>query len=103
MTRLMNLDRLRTVIEEALSVSVEGIQLPGITKAVARGPVLSSEQLQRLAAQLEQHGQSEIRLSAEVELYLRISNTDLLGSIECTAFRVRIEADDNHLRAVASL
>src|ERR1700692_4657271 len=63
---------------------------------------VSSEQLQEGSAQLEQHDHSEIALSAEVELFLRISNMDLLSSIECTEFRVSVNAGTDNLRAVAS-
>jgi hypothetical protein len=102
MTRLMDLNRLRGVIEEALSVSVQEIQLPGIAGAALRNVVVSSGQLQQVASQLEQGDHGEIRLSAEVELYLRISNTDVLSAIETTAFRVKVGADVGDLRAVAS-
>jgi hypothetical protein len=102
MRRLMGLDRIRTVIEEAISVSVQAVQVPGIADAELRSASLSSKQLQRVAAQIEQHGHSELRLSAEVELFLRISNTDVLSSIEPTAFRVGVDADEDDLRAVAS-
>jgi hypothetical protein len=102
MRRLMGLDRIRTVIEEAISVSVQAVQVPGIADTELRSASLSSKQLQRVTAQIEQHGHSELRLSAEVELFLRVSNTDVLSSIERTAFRVRVEADENDLRAVAS-
>jgi len=98
----MDLDRIRTVIEEALAVSVQGVQLPGIAEAGVRKAALSSAQLQRVANELDQNGQGEIRFSADVELFLRVSNTDVLGSIECTGFRVRLNADGNDLRAVAS-
>jgi hypothetical protein len=100
--KLMDFDRILTVIEEALSVFVQGIQLPGIAGAEIKKVAVSSKQLQRIAAQLERHGHSEIKLQAEVELFLRISNTDVLSSIECTDFRVLANADENALRAVAS-
>src|SRR5271165_3566622 len=98
----MDLDIIRTVIEEAVSVSVQGIQLPGIAGAEIKKVAVSSKQLHRVAAQLEQHGHSEIKLQAEVELFLRISNTDVLSSIECADFRVLVSADGNVLCAVAS-
>jgi hypothetical protein len=102
MGRPMDLDKIRTVIEEALSVSAQGVQLPGIADAEVRKAAVSSEQLQQIAARIEQHGHGEITLSAEVELFLRVSNTDVLSSIECIAFRVKVNADHNDLRAVAS-
>lgn len=77
----MDLDRIRTVIEEAVSVSVQGVQLPGIAGAEIKKVAVSSKQLQRVAAHLEQHGHGEIKLQAEVELFLRVSNTDVLSSI----------------------
>jgi hypothetical protein len=45
---------------------------------------------------------SESIVAAEVELFLRISNTDALLSIEPTEFRVAVEAYENELRAAAS-
>lgn len=98
----MDLERIRGVIEEAVSVSVHGIQVPGIVDAAVRNAAVSSEQLERLANRLERHGHDEIKLSAEIELFLRVSNTDLLGAIECTEFRVRVNAEKNDLHAVAS-
>ena len=98
----MELDGIRTAIEKALCACVLDIQLPGIADGEAKPPVVSSEQLQWIAAQLEQHGHGEVKLVVEVELFLRISNTDVLSSIECTEFRVSINAEADHLRAVAS-
>lgn len=89
-------------MEEAVSVSVLGIKLAGIVSAAVRNAVISSAQLRRVATQLEQHGHGETSLSVEVELFLRISNTDVLSSIQSTAFRVRADADGNNLRAVAA-
>ncbi len=40
--------------------------------------------------------------SSEVELYLRISSTDVMSAIENTTFRVQVNADGDDLRAVAS-
>jgi hypothetical protein len=100
--RLIDSNRLRTVIEEALYVAMQGVQLPGIADAAVRKVAVSSEQLQRVAAELEQDGHGEIRLSAEVELFVRISNTDALSTIEGTVFLVRVTADENDLHAVAS-
>jgi hypothetical protein len=102
MRRPMDLDKIRTVIEEAVSVSVQGVQLLGIAHAAVRTAAVPSEQLQQVAGQLEQHGHGEIKLSAEVELFLHVSNTDVLSSIECAAFRVKVDANENDLRAVAS-
>jgi hypothetical protein len=102
MNKLTDLSRIRTVMDEAVSVALQGIQLPGIADAALKGAALSLEQLQWVAAQLEQHGHGEIKLVAEVELFLRISNTDVLSSIECTEFLVRVTADENDLHAVAS-
>jgi hypothetical protein len=98
----MDLGRIRGAIEEAVSLSVHGIQVPGIVDAGVRNAAVSSEQLERLANRLAQHGYDEIKLSAEIELYLRVSNTDLLGVIERTEFRVRVNAEENDLQAVAS-
>jgi hypothetical protein len=98
----MQLDKIRTAIEDAISISVHEIQLPGIEGADVQSVTGPSEQLQLLATQLEQRGQVEIRLSADVQLYLRISNTDVLRSIESTEFRVAVEADGIDLRAAAS-
>src|SRR5664279_5238825 len=98
----MNLDGIRTAIEKAVSHCVFGIQLPGIASAAVTKAVVSPEQLQRVAAQLEQHGKCEITLPAEVELVLRVSNIDALRSIECIEFRVTVNANAENLLAVAS-
>ncbi len=67
----MELDRIRTVMEEAISATVLGIHFPGIVGAAMKNVAISSEQLGRVATQLEQHGNGETSLSAEVELFLR--------------------------------
>jgi hypothetical protein len=97
----MDLDNLRTVIEEAVSVSVREIRLPGIVNATIRKADISSEEVQEVAAQLQLHGHGEIRISAQVELFLHVSNTELLSSVECTAFHIRSNADGDDLQAVA--
>ena len=97
----MDLDCICTAIDQALTVSVGGIQSPGIVGAAVRSAAISSEELQRVATHLERQGHTEIRLSAEVELFLRISNTDVLSSIESTVFSVSLGAEENDLRAVA--
>jgi len=94
--------RLSNAIDEAVSASVQGVKLPGIDGADVRTVTVSSKQLQRVAAQLEQYGQSEIRLSADVELYLRVSDTDVLRSIVSAEFRAAVEADGNDFCAGAS-
>jgi hypothetical protein len=98
----MDLINLRMLLEEALSVSVREIQLPGIVDAAVRNESVSSVQVQRVAAQLEQRGYAETTLSVEVELFLRVSNNELLGCIERTDFCVTLNAGENDLRATAS-
>jgi hypothetical protein len=102
MGRPVDLDKIRTVIEEALSACVHGVHLPGIADAEVRKGAVSSEQLQQIAVRIEQYGQAEIALSAEVELFLRVGNADVLSAIEFIAFRVRVDTDHDDLRAVAS-
>jgi hypothetical protein len=97
----MDLNVIRTAIKKAVSVCVDGIQLPGIIDAEVRKITVSSKQLQRVSTQLEQRGHSEITFSANVILILRISNTMCLPSIERTEFCVSVDADGDNLRAVA--
>jgi hypothetical protein len=98
----MDLNGIHIAIEKAVSACVDGIQLPGIVDAAVGNVAVSPEQLQQVAAQLEQHGHGEITISAEVELVLRVSNIDALRSIERTEFRVTVNADAENLLAVAS-
>ena len=99
---VMDLNRIRAAIEEAISVSVRNIQLPGIVDATVRSVAVTAQHLQPVAAQLARHGQSEIRLSAEVELLLQISNSDALSSVENTEYQVELHANGNDLSATAS-
>ena len=99
---LMDLDRLRSVMEKALSLAVQDVQLPGIAGADLRNAAVSARQLQQVAEDVKERCHSEIRLSAEVELYLRISNTDVLSAIEVTDFRVKVDACGDDLQAAAS-
>ena len=95
----MNLKMLRTAIEEAVSVPVSSIDLPGIVDAVVKRVAISP--MQKLATQLEQDSQTEVRLSTEVEFFLRISNADVLSSIQCLPFRVKVRTDEIGPQAVA--
>jgi hypothetical protein len=90
---------LRTAIEEAVSVPVSSIDLPGIVDAVVKRVAISP--MQKLATQLEQDSQTEVRLSTEVEFFLRISNADVLSSIQCLPFRVKVRTDEIGPQAVA--
>jgi len=63
---------------------------------------VSSEQLQHLASELEQHNHGEVRISVEIELFLCVSNTDVLSSIQRVAFRANVNAEGNKLGAVVS-
>jgi len=98
----IDLATLSAVIERALSLCVCEIQLPGIAGADLRNVEISSERLQRIAARLEKDSCTEIRLSAELELFLRISNTDVLSSVELTRFLVQVNLDQNSLCASAT-
>jgi hypothetical protein len=101
-TEPVELRGLLTKIKQAVCVSVRGIQLPGIYGAeVNEKLAISSEQLRRVAAELEQNGHSEIRLEALVELFLHFCN-GVLSSMERTEFLVKVNADENNLRATAS-
>jgi len=95
----MNIKMLRTAIEEAVSVPVSSIDLPGIVDAVVKRVAISP--MQKLATQLEQDSQTEVRLSTEVEFFLRISNADVLSSIQCLPFRVKVRTDEIGPQAVA--
>lgn len=98
----MDLDATSTAIEKAVSAYVDEIQLPGIVDAAVCKVAVPSEQLQQVSAQLEQHGHSEVTVSAEVQLFLRFSNTKALPSIDSVEFRVSVDADADNLHAVAS-
>jgi hypothetical protein len=97
----MELGRIRTAIEQAVCVSVQSIQLPGIVEATVRSAAVTSPHLQQVATQLAYHGQCEIRLAAEIEVFLRVSNADLLRSIQRVPFRVEISSDEHGAQAVA--
>ena len=65
----MDFDRIHTAIEQTVSVSVRSIQLPGIVDATVRSVAVTSPHLHQVATQLACHGQGEIRLAAEIELW----------------------------------
>jgi hypothetical protein len=98
----MDLHSIRTAIEQSLLLSVQEIQFAGIADADLKKISISSEQLQHVASQLERHGHSEIRISVEIELFLRVSNTGVLSSIQSVAFRTNVNAEGNELGAVVS-
>ena len=52
----MDSEKIRTVVEEAVSLYVQGIQLSGIEGAVKQNVVVTPGQLRQLVAQLEQQG-----------------------------------------------
>lgn len=80
MKRTMDSNKIRMVVEQALAFTVKGVQQPGIAAAELRAMVLSLEQVQLLEVQLEREGRAQIKLSVEVELFLRVSNTEVLSS-----------------------
>jgi hypothetical protein len=87
--KLLELTRICTTIEEAVSVSVHSIQVPGIVDAAVRSVAVTPQHVQQVATQLARHGQSEIEISTEIELFLRVSN-DVLSSIQvCAVSRLR--------------
>jgi len=98
----MELHSIRSVIEQALLLSVLEVQLEKIADADLKNISISSEQLQHLVSELEQHGHGEVRISVEIELFLRVSNTDVLSSIQWVAFRARVSTEGNELGAVVS-
>src|ERR1700688_617518 len=102
MRKMIDLDRIRTVIEDALSVFVQGIHVAGIVAASVNYVALSAKQLRWVAAELVQHGNGDMRLSAEVELFLRVSNTEVLRSPERAEFLVMLNASENDFRARVS-
>jgi hypothetical protein len=102
MRKSIDLSRVRTVIEDSLSVTVQGVQPAGIVSADVRKIIPSSTQLQRIAADLEGEGRAEIGLTAEVELLLRISNTDVLSAIEGIRFCVDLSVCEDDFRVLAS-
>lgn len=102
MQRVMDLNRIQQVIEEAASASTLAIQLPGIVDAALIDAGVRSEQLHHIAAQLESQGKAEITVSAEVELLIRIANDDVLRTIEPTEFSVLLSVEESKLRAVAN-
>jgi hypothetical protein len=81
---------------------VLGIELPGIVDAAVKGVTISHGQLQRVSAELEQSGQVEITVLADIELFLRTSNVDVLRSPQAMGFRVALTASENGLETVAS-
>ena len=98
----MDLHSIRNVIEQSLLLSVQEIQFAGIADADLKNVSISSEQLQHLASELEHHGHGEVRISVEIELFLRVSNTDVLSSVQWVAFRTKVNAEGNELGAVVS-
>ena len=100
MRRPMDLHSIRNVIEQSLLLSVQEIQFAGIADADLKNVSISSEQLQHLASELEHHGHGEVRISVEIELFLRVSNTDVLSSIQWVAFRAKVSTEGNELGAV---
>jgi len=98
----MNIRRIRTAIEQAVDTSVQGIQVDGIDHADLKQVTLPSEQVKFVAAQIDEHGHCEISLTADVQLFLRISNDDLLIWTEPAEFLVRLDAEQGGISAVAN-
>ena len=102
MKKPMDSDKIHTLIEEALSVTVQGVQLPGIADAELMSMAVPAGKVQHLAAQRERQGYGKMRLSVEVELFLRVSNTEVLSSIECADFVVSVKAHGQEFRVTVS-
>jgi hypothetical protein len=102
MRRTLDSAQIRRVIEEALSVAVQKVRIPGIADAEIRHMALTAVQLEHLAAQLERQSYGEVSISVEMELFLRVSNTDLLSAIERADFVVRVDVAGSTSSATVS-
>ena len=69
--------------------------------AAVQNADITSRDLEQVAAQLKQHGHSEVTVFAEIQLRVRASNTDLFRSIQRHPFRVIVDTQENDLRAIA--
>ncbi|PYX73351.1 MAG: hypothetical protein DMG72_13160, partial [Acidobacteria bacterium] len=90
----MKLEAIRTAIEHAISVALQQIEVPGISGAELN-EIFDSKRLQAVAAQLENRKLAEARISAAVAFFLRVSNGDVLESIQCIEFEVKLNVDGN--------
>jgi hypothetical protein len=97
-----DLDRIRVTIEESLAVALGAVQFPGIVNAELKRASLSSKHLQGAATKLARNGHCSLRVAAEVEVFLRISNSDVLSSIEHMEFVVLAKMSESKLCAVAT-
>ena len=90
----MKLEAIRAAIEHAISVALQQIEVPGISGAELN-EIFDSKRLQAVAAQLENRKLAEARISAAVAFFLRVSNGDVLESIQCIEFEVKLNVDGN--------
>jgi hypothetical protein len=99
---VIDLEQIRRVIQDTLTVFVRGIKVPGIAEAALRKAALSLRKLQSIAAQLERHSYGEINVSAEVELFLRMSSMEALLSIESAEFLIKLNRESDDVIATVS-
>ena len=98
---MMNEDEIRNTIEQAISLSLRSIVLPGISDAELVRSGFSSEQFNVLVIQLEASGQASLKLRPEIHLFLRISNTDVLEVADRPEFLIQILKGSDQLHALA--
>src|SRR5215831_16364095 len=102
---MMNEETIQETIEQAISVSLQNIVLPGISDAELIRSDFSAEQFNALTTQLEEYRQTSLRLRPEIHLFLRISNNDLLQVTDRPEFLIQVCRDFEHshqLHAVAT-
>jgi hypothetical protein len=97
----MDLGMLREKIADAISLSVGSIKCFGIDDAETKNVAISSRHLHQIAAQLERENQMSVAISAEIELFLRLCNSELVASVQFISFRVELWSDDDGIRAAA--
>lgn len=88
-------------IRDAVSVCVANVNFPGIESIEVSYFDISPSELQVVVSHLATLGLSELSVSADVNLYVRISNSDVVHSRQALPFRIHITNQSGDVHATA--
>lgn len=99
---MTDLNHIRSAVAKAITTYVSRIDVEGIEAAELSSISVDSQDLQQATAKLWDNGHGELVVLADIRIYLRLSNEDVLGSNQQLTFRVSLNGTDGHVLAAAA-
>jgi hypothetical protein len=98
---MMDLNDIRDAVGTAIAASVSDINCDGIDGAEVTKLKVSRNDLEKAAFQLAEHGHTELAVLSTIEIFVRISTSDVLASEQQMPFRIVLIAKANDIEATA--